>query len=130
MKTASEFSEALQRIFTDPTSGIVGLVDEFLAICREYNLQLDWKIDRYRVRPLGGEWEEWPDAPLPKPAVRGLLARLAALCNEQAPDSVSPYGGQGQLSADGDPSVVFRITFVNTPAEQKLELTTMTMKSR
>jgi hypothetical protein len=58
--------------------------------------------------------------------LRALLARLAALCNEQTPNSVTPYGGQGQFSPGTSPPAVFRVAFINTAAEQKLELTNET----
>lgn len=98
------------------------MVDEVLAVCREYGLQLDWQADRCRVRPAGGEWEEVSDGPLRKSVFRAVLARIATLCNDRTPNSVSPYGGQGELPIGGEPPVVIRVAFVNTPAEQKLEL--------
>ena len=52
----------------------------------------------------------------------GDPGRLAALCNEQSPGSVSPYGGEGELSIGTNPSAVFRVAFTNTPGEQVLEL--------
>ena len=62
------------------------------------------------------------DVPLRKSALRAILARVAALCNERTPNSVSPYGGQGELSVGANPAVVFRVRFANTLAEQRLEL--------
>ncbi len=32
-----------------------------------------------------------------KSVFRAILARVATLCNEQSANSVSPYGGQGEL---------------------------------
>ena len=37
------------------------------------------------------------DVPLQKSVVRAALARVAVLCNERIPGSVSPFGGQGRL---------------------------------
>jgi hypothetical protein len=62
------------------------------------------------------------DVPLRKAVLRAVLARLAVLCNERNPNSVSPYGGHGELLAGGNPPMVFRVAFANTTAEQKLEL--------
>jgi hypothetical protein len=100
------------------------LVEDLLAVCLEHGLQLDWQADRCRVRPPGGDWEELMGVPLRKSVFRAILARVAALCNEQAPHSVSPYGGQGELSVGASPTAVFHVAFVNTPEAQKLELRT------
>jgi hypothetical protein len=35
---------------------------------------------------------------------------------------VSPYGGEGELSAGTDLATVFRVAFKNTPGEQQLEI--------
>src|SRR5689334_4493146 len=122
MSTASSFSGLLRPVLAHPTRGVVGLVDDLLATCREHGLELDWQAGRCRVRPRGGDWEEWVDVPLRKSVFRAVLARLAALCNERVPNSVSPYGGRGQFSTAADPATVFTIAFTNTTAEQRLEL--------
>jgi hypothetical protein len=122
MSTASQASEVLRRTLLHPSRGVVGLVDDLLTVCREQGLQLDWQGNRCRVRSVGGDGEEVMDVPLRKSVFRAILARVAVLCNERAPNSVSPYGGRGELSAGTNPPAVFRVTFANTPAEQKLEL--------
>jgi hypothetical protein len=122
MSTTSDISRAFHHLLTHPQGGVAGLVDELLAVCREHALELDWQADRCRMRSPGGEWEQLVDLPLRKSVFRAILARLAALCNERAPNSASPHGGQGELSAGADPAAVFRVTFTNTPAEQKLAL--------
>jgi hypothetical protein len=121
MSATSQIPEVVRRALANPTRGVVGLVDDLLAVCLEHGLQLDWQADRCRVRSPGGDWEEVVDVPLRKSAFRAILARVAALCNEHVPNSVSPYGGQGELSV-GENAAVFRVTFDNTPAEQRLEL--------
>lgn len=120
----------LRNAFEHPTRGVVGLVDDLLMACREHGLQLDWQADHCRVRSAGGDWEELLDVPLRKSVFRAILARIAALCNERRPNSVSPYGGQAELlmGAGTNPTAVLRITFANTSAEQKLELTTLTLR--
>ena len=110
--------------FANPERGIVGLVDDLLAVCQKHGLELAWEGDRCRVRSAGGEWEEMMDIPLRKSVLRAILARIAALCNEQLANSVSPNGGEGQISTGRDSPHVFRISFANTPSEQKLELAT------
>jgi hypothetical protein len=94
-------------------------------LCREQSLQLDWQGDRCRIRTLAGGSEEVLDRPLRKSVFRAVLARVATLCNERNPNSVSPYGGQGELSVGADPPTTFRVTFTNTTEEQKLELSPM-----
>ncbi len=111
---------------TSSDGGIAEFVDDLLMVCRKYGLQLDWQVDHCRVRSFLGDWEERVDILLRKSVFRAILARLASLCNERTPDSVSPYGGQGELSAGSDPTGLFRVAIVNTPVTQKLELTTVT----
>ncbi|MCI0458364.1 MAG: hypothetical protein L0Z62_15475 [Gemmataceae bacterium] len=126
MKTTAEFSEALHHVLVNPTHDVVGLVDDLLRLCRAHRLQLDWRAGRCRVRSLGSDWEEWIDIPLRKSVFRAMLAHIAVLCNARAPNSVSLYGGQGRLSVGASPAAMFRVTFANTPAEQRLELVTGT----
>jgi hypothetical protein len=126
MSTASSLSGVFRRVLTHPTRGVIGLVDDLLTVCREQSLQLDWQAGRCRVRSRGSDWEELVDVPLRKSVFRAMLARLAVLCNEGTANSVSPYGGQGQLSAGANSPAVFRVAFTNTTTEQKLELTTET----
>jgi hypothetical protein len=126
MNTTSEFSGALRSVFEGPTRGVVGLVDDLLRLCQEHGLQLNWQADRCRVRSPAGRWEEVLSAPLRKSVFRAVLARVAALCNERSPNSVSPYGGQGKLVAGADPATVFRVSFANTPDEQWFTLSLLT----
>lgn len=114
-------AEQIRRALSAPTRGILGLVDELLAASWGQNLRLDWQADRCRVR-LGNGLEELLEVPLPKSVVRAALARIAVLCNERKPNSVSPYGGRGELSGSAESAAVFRVAFANTPDEQSLEL--------
>jgi hypothetical protein len=113
-------SEAIRVIFAQPARDLVGMVDDLLAVCSEHDLELDWRADGCRVRSRTGDWRDVDDQPLRRSSVRGLLARLAALCNERQPGSCSPYGGQGEIAVG---AAVFRLVFTNTPAEQRLQLT-------
>jgi hypothetical protein len=122
MNTASQVSGALRDILTHPEGGIPGLVDDVLAVCLEHGLQFDWQTDCLRVRSAGGDWEDSIDVPLRKSVFRAILARVATLCNERTPGSVSPYGGRGELSVGADPTAVISVAFVNTPETQQLEL--------
>lgn len=125
MNTEAQVAEALRRIVLHPTGGVVGLVDELLAACHEHRLQLDWQGGRCRVR--SGAWETAIDLPLRASVFRAVLARLAALADPDGLGSVSPYGGEGEIRLGRDPRWCFRLQFTNTPAEQKLALTTETV---
>jgi hypothetical protein len=122
MNNTAQLARHLRGILTQPAGGIVGLVDDLLGVCLEHGLQLEWQADRCLFRPPRGDWEELTDVTLRTSVFRAILARVAALCNERAPNSVSPYGEQGELSSGGNPGAVFRVTFLNTPTTQKLEL--------
>lgn len=122
MSTASQLSGALRGTFEQPARDVVGLVDDLLMICQTQGLQLDWQTDCCRVRSNTGDFEEVIDRPLPKSVFRAVLARLAALCNERNPSSVSPYSGEGLLSVGTNPAALFRISFANTQENQRLVL--------
>lgn len=124
MSTPAEISDALRRVLAHPSRGVTGLVDDLLGVCREHGLQLDWQGDRCRTRSFRGDWGEWMEVALRKSVFRAILARLASLCNERNPHSVSPYGGRGELSVGVNPPSLVKVSFANTPTEQKLELTT------
>ncbi len=113
-------SEAIRVVFAQPARDLAGMVDDLLAVCSEHDLELDWRADCFRVRSRTEDWRDVGDQPLRRSAFRGLLARLAALCNERLPGSCSPYGGEGEIAVGG---AVFRLVFTNTPAEQRLQLT-------
>ena len=122
MKTLSPLSEQLQRAFEPTGRGDVGLVDELLELCREQGLQLDWRDQQCRIRSLDAEPQETVEVPLPKSVFRAILARAAVLCNECTPNSVSPYGGEGELAIGANSPTIFRVVFTNTPDEQRLEI--------
>jgi len=122
MNTTAQLSGIIRGVLTQPTGGIVRLVDNLLVVCLEHGLQFEWQPDRCRFRSFGGNWEELTDVSIRQSVFRAVLARVAALCNERTPNSVSPYEGQGELSLGEDSGAVYRVTFINTPAAQKLEL--------
>jgi hypothetical protein len=119
MNTVTSSSEAIRGVFTQPARDMVGIVDDLLMVCREHDLELDWRPGCCRVRSHAADWREVPDLPLRKTAFRGILARLSALCNERHPSSCTPYGGQGEIAVG---TTVFRLVFTNTPGEQRLRL--------
>jgi hypothetical protein len=111
----------LEQAFHPSPRGVVGLAEDLFQLCPEGGMEFTWETERCRVRILGTP-ERLVEVPLPKSVFRALLARMAALCNEQKTDSVSPYGGQGKVVTSQVPSVHFQVTFTNTPTEQKLLL--------
>lgn len=101
---------------------VVGMANQLLDICQEHGLRLDWQDDRCFVRPVPAGPQEATVITLPKSVLRGLLARMAALCNEESPGSVSPYGGEGQFRIGRDASSEFRVSFTNTADQIALEV--------
>jgi len=122
MSNPHTFAERLQGVFTPTPRGVVGLVYDLLGLCREQGLQLDWNANRCRVQLLGTSPQESIEVPLQKSVFRAMLARVAALCNERIPDSVSPYGGEGKLAVGISPLTVVHVAFTNSAGEQSLEV--------
>ena len=123
MNTTQSLAD-LFRIDRDPPgTGVLGLVDDLLAYCRDRGVRLTWHPAAVTVQPLSGGAVERVSVELRSSAFRAVLARLAALCNRHRRDSVSPYGGQGEFIDERAPATVFRVDFRNTPDEQRLELT-------
>ncbi len=125
MSNSSTLADLIRPRFVPTRRGVVGLVDELLRICQDRELDLDWHEGQCRVRSIGAVPEETFEAALPKSVFRALLARLAALCNQRSSGSVSPYGGEGQLTIGDDPTVILSVTFTNTPDEQRVRLMPM-----
>ena len=137
MSHPASHTARLQKAFIPDARGVVGVVDELLNVCRAHALRLEWADGTCLVRPLRSKFNlfrrlfAWhPDAaslrlfsaPMPKSVFRAILARLAALCNEHAPGSVSPYGGRGEVVIEGDEPAAFAVVFTNTPNEQRAEV--------
>jgi hypothetical protein len=91
-----------------------------LRICQDRGLQLDWHAGQCRICSIGVVPEEAIEVPLPKSVFRAILARLAALCDERSPGSVSPYGGVGELAVGVAPAILRAVAFTNTPGEQRV----------
>lgn len=117
--------ERLRNVFATPNRGVIGLVDHLLELSRGRWLKLDWHQGACNVSIRGGSEPDGMELPIPKSTMRAVLARVAALCNERIPNSVSPYGGKGELALGPDPTGVIQINFVNTPEEHLLELTSV-----
>ena len=113
---------SLQGAIATPSCGVLGLVDELLAVAREHALRLSWHAGRCLIQIVDGGPAGLIEVPLHKSVVRAVLARIAVLCNERHPDSVSPYGGRGEVSIVIGVAGAIRVAFVNTPEEQRLDL--------
>ncbi len=122
MNSAAALADALARAFDPPASGFVGIVDNLLHLCRGGDLELAWRSNACHARIRQGTIEETLDLPLRKGVMRAILARVAALCNQHVPGSVSPYGGRGEIHLGPGPQAVFSAHFVNTAGEQSLRL--------
>ena len=120
MKTGSELSDAILKAFEPPESGFVGIVDNLLQLCHTAQLEIAWSGNACRVCFRRGTVEEVLDVPLRKSVFRAILARVAALCNQQRAESVSPYGGRGEIRLDSGP--ILSVQFENTAAEQRLNM--------
>jgi hypothetical protein len=122
MSHPSSPPERLERALADPSRGALGLVDELLDVSRHQDIRLDWQAGRCRVSFPGGGPPDQIEASLPRSVFRAVIARVAVLCNERVPNSVSPYGGQGEVAIGSDPPTAIRAVFVNTPQTQSLDL--------
>lgn len=125
MNIAPALTSHLKEVLEHSSGGVVDLVDRLLNVCAAQGLEIDWRLDVCRVRN-GGQKEEL-ETRIQKPVFRAVLARLAAMCNEFTPNSVSPYGGQGKASTRACPGALFRVEFANTPDEQWLKLKPLTV---
>lgn len=112
----------IARFSTPPPRGVLGLVDDLLDVCQTRNVRLEFSDGRCFVTAPNDESSTTIDVPLTKSVFRAVLARVAVLCNERTPGSVSPYGGDGELAAPGQPEVTLIVSFANTPAEQRLDV--------
>jgi len=122
------FAERVQKAFRPTPRGVVGLVDDLLGLCRVHQLRLRFAEGHCSVRRLGADDSDVITVPLPKSVFRAALARVASLCNEQHPGSVTPYRGEGEvvvpppLSPTCSPPSTCYVSFTNTPSEQQLEM--------
>ena len=122
MSLPTSLPSRLEHVFAGPKLGVLGLVDELLAAARQREIRLTWRAGRCLVEFEGGGSPDRFEVSLPKSVVRAILARVATLCNQRHPDSVSPFGGQGELIIEADRPETIRVAFANTPEIQSLEL--------
>ena len=121
MNASSTFSDRVKILSGTPPGGILDLVDAMVLISRDFPMRLEFSNQACRIEERGSG--DWTELPWRKSVFRTALARLHVLCNERVPGSVGPYGGTGELTIPGDPPVSARVVFVNTPDEQRVDLT-------
>src|SRR5688572_10744563 len=81
-----------------PENGIFSLVEMLLSICDNESVRLKWRGDHVTLANPDGTDERVPVA-LRNSALRAVIARIATLITERGPVAVSPFGGEGTLSA-------------------------------
>ncbi len=118
----SPFLLSVRHALRPADRGVLGMVDELLKLCHRQGIDLRWHDGRYHARSIGGGLEDPVELPISSSVLRAILARLAVLCNERNPGSVSPYGGHGELTIGADPAAVCRVTFTNTQDVQRLAI--------
>ena len=116
--------DRLNQALAAPNGGVLGLVDELLAVSSEQELRLTWQAGRCRVEIPSGAENNGIEVPMQKSIIRAVLARIATLCHEQNPDAAWLYGGRGELPIPQAPGATVRVSYVNTAASQILELVT------
>lgn len=121
MTDPTAFPDRVRDVFRPSPRGVLGLVDDLLALGRE--LRVDYRDASCTVSTPGADPV---DVALPKSVFRAALARVAVLCNERAAGSATPYQGAGELAGPGGP---VRVAFTNTSGEQRLEVTPASVAS-
>lgn len=122
IQATASFADRVRVAFSPSPRAVLGLVDDLLELCREQPLSVAFRDGKCLVSSTGGGGNS-VEVPLPRSAFRAVLARVAAMCNEHRPDSVSPYGGTGEVRVETGVPVTFRVVFANTPEDQLLEVT-------
>jgi hypothetical protein len=118
MSTQQSIAVRLKQALTEPTRGVLGLVDELLKAAREQEIHFSWRDGNCLIRIPSGEPAERIESPLAKSVARAVLARIAVICNEHGANSVSPYGGRAEIAVD---QVDILVGFINIPYELALE---------
>jgi hypothetical protein len=121
--------DCLRQAFAKTPRGVVGLTEQLLGACAGGHVEFERVGDSCVCRWGGSGEVQEATVPLPPAAFRTILARIAVLCNERSPNSVTPYGGKGLLAVEGEAATVFQVAFVNTPEKQQLELKSLSAEA-
>jgi len=103
--------------------GVLDLIDDILRHCAEDRIRFSGGHGTVTETPLPCGNPRSIAFPFRNSIFRLIMARMAALCHELSSQDVSPYGGKGSFTDPRWPHVCFQVDFMNTPAEQRLELT-------
>lgn len=131
MIDSTPFTELVRMAFQPKPRGVVGLVDNLLSLCRLYQLRINFQDGHCSVRRLGAGAQESIDIPVPRSVFRAALARIAAICNEQCSELVTPYRGEATITVPPEtsqgsektvPPSTCHVSYANTPSEQHLEM--------
>jgi hypothetical protein len=129
MNQSIPFTDQVRNVFRPSPRGVVGLVDDLFELCLIHQLRLRFENDHCSIRRLGANDDDVLLVSVPKSVFRAVLARVAAICNDQNPRSVTPYDGEAEIVHPVQPIAVngFRpascfVSFTNTPSEHHLEM--------
>ena len=123
MNAVSKYAEALRAALDHPTSGIIGIVDTLLKVRPDQEVHLHWQPDCCEVQCRAAGYEAGFETPLRQSVFRAIVARVSAICSQDSPGSMSPYGGESKLCVSTDQAAWVRVKFENTPDSQWLSLT-------
>lgn len=120
MSAVSEYQGRIGKVFAPNPRGVVGIVDELLNMVCEQGCSLDWKRGRCCIKALHAPGTATAEICMQKSIFRALLARIAALANERSPNSVSPYGGEGEVAVLSGSEMLLHVAFENRSGRQQL----------
>lgn len=123
MSSVATFADRLQSVFVPTPDGVVGLVDRLLDLSREHGFGITYHDDTCHFQFLNKLSPSTVAIQVPKAVFRAVLARMAALCNQESRGTVSPYGGDGVIVQGTNPVESYRVVFANSPSDQTLQLT-------
>jgi hypothetical protein len=118
MNDATTLLEQLRNAFIPSSRGVIGLVDDLFAIGKEQPLQLRWEGNGCQIS-VGSNTQQ---VTVTKSVFRAAIARIAAICNEQIPNSVTPYVGEAEAVVGVQSPRTYHIAFRNVPDELCLAL--------
>lgn len=111
MSDQRDVLDRLQRALLAPTDGVVGLVDELLAVSMHRSVQLLYQVGHCHISLPSDSLTSELKIGIAKPVVRAALARVAFLCGG------APYRGEGVIT-----SAKVRVVYMNSPDVQSLVL--------
>lgn len=114
MNDTSQVLKEIEESLTEGPRNVVELVDDLLPTFQKQAMVLKWNDGKCCFHCLPDGALDSRGVPIPRSVFRSVLARMAVLCNQNVPDSVTPYGGEGELLWRGQH---FRMVFANNNQE-------------